>query len=174
MREDEIARLRRALPLGDYGKGKAKSFQQLLVEIEAGETQIVWQDDRPIRFVRVVAVRVRHGGRTLVEDRQEFPDGRTRYRGYKELSEKLYPQEDHAEAVYRALQEELGLPADELKDVPVRFLGSEFKRRESPSYPGLESEYCWYKYEIEMPERLYKPEYIEFRGDGMCTYFVWE
>jgi hypothetical protein len=119
---DEIERLGQVLPLDQYGRGEAKSFQQLSAEITSGETQIRWQDGRPLRLVRIVVLRVCCRGKTLFEDRQEFPDGRVRRRAIGGLTEKLHPQETHREAVYRALQEELNLPADELKGVVVQFL----------------------------------------------------
>lgn len=174
MSGDEIEKLKQALPLSEYGKGKAKSFQQLLTEVESGETQIVWQNNRPIRLLKIVVLKVYCRGQMLVEDRQEFPDGRVRDRGIEGLSEKLYLQESHNEAVYRTLQEELGLFVDELQGVSVQFLGQELEKKESPSYPGLESHYDKYMYEVHLPDDLYKPEYTEFCDDGMRTYFTWK
>jgi hypothetical protein len=169
----DIEKLKHALPLSDYGKGIAKSFEQLRTEIETGETQIIWQDDRPIRLLSLVFLKVCYQDKTLVEERQEFPDGRVRHRSLKGLSEKLYPQEDPDAAVYRALQEELGLLPDELKDISIRFLDRELEEKESPSYPGLMSQYDRYEYEVPLPDHLYKPKYIELSDRGMRTYFVW-
>ncbi|TVM00993.1 MAG: hypothetical protein CV087_11970 [Candidatus Brocadia sp. WS118] len=168
-----VERLKDALPIRDYGKGKAKSFQQLLDEVATGETQIIWRENRPIRLLRIVVVKVYHRGKRLVEDRQEFPDGRVRHRGIEGISEKLHPQEDHTKAVYRALHEELGFPSDELHDVSIQYLGQELEKKESTSYPGLESHYDKYQYEVHIPDNLYKPEYTELCEEGMHSYFVW-
>jgi hypothetical protein len=170
----DTEKLAHALPINDYGKGKAKSFQQLLDEIKNGETEIVWMDNQPIRLLRIVFLKVSYQGKFLVEDRQEFPDGRVRYRGIEGISEKLFPQEEPDKAVYRALQEELGFQLEELQDLPIKFLGQELSKKESPSYPGLESHYDIFKYEIYLSDNHYKPEYIELFQDGQKTYFSWK
>ena len=170
----DIEKLANALPVNDYGKGKAKSFQQLVDEIKNGETDIIWLDNRPIRLLRIVFLKVCYKDKILVEDRQEFPDGRVRYRGIEGISEKLLPQEEPNKAVYRALQEELGFQLEKLQNLSIKFLGQELSKKESPSYPGLESHYDIYKYEIYLSDNLYKPEYLELYQDGQKTYFSWK
>ncbi|MBV6518359.1 MAG: hypothetical protein DCC43_00260 [Candidatus Brocadia sp.] len=170
----DVKKLEHALPVHAYGKDKAKSFRQLLNEIATGETQIIWQENRPIRLLSIVVVKVHCRDKTLVEDRQVFPDGRVRYRGIEGLSEKLHPQEEHSKGVYRALQEELGFSADELQGISIQFLGREWEKKESLSYPGLESHYDTYTYEVHIPDTLYKPEYTELCEEGMHSYFTWK
>jgi hypothetical protein len=52
-------------------------------------------------------------------------------------------------------------------------LSQEVEKTESPSYPGLESHYERYQYEVYLPDNLYKPEYIESNENGMRTYLTW-
>lgn len=169
----EVGQLEEALPLHAYGRGEAKSFQQLLNEIASGEATIAWRDGRPVRLVRIVVLTVRCQGKTLIEDRQEFTDGRVRRRGFDSLSEKLHSQENYMAAVYRALQEELSLPDDELTNITTQFLGEEIEKKESPSYPGLESLYEKQRFRVDLPDNFYRPEYIELSSSGLRTYFVW-
>lgn len=167
-------KLAQALPVDQYGQGAAKTFQQLLKEIEAGETQILWQEERPIRLVSVVMVEVRHAAQTLVETRQEFADGRVRFRNQPGLSEKRIGEEAPEVTAARALHEELGLPLHEVAKLTLEFCGRQSSERESLSYPGLVSRYDTYVYEVCLPDHLYQPEYVEVAPQGQRTYFGWE
>jgi hypothetical protein len=169
----DAERLAQALPISDYGRGEAKSFQQLLDEIKKGEIEIIWQSNQPIRLLSIVLIKVCYQDKILFEDRQEFADGRVRHRGIEGISEKLLPQEEPDKAVYRALQEELGFHLEELRNLSVAFLAQEASKKESPSYPGLESHYDIYKYKTYIPDSLYKPEYVELNQDSRKTYFIW-
>ncbi len=170
----DIQRLARSLPLDQYGKGEAKTFQNLLDEIKNGEAKIAWLDDRPIRLLRIIFLKVKYQDKILMEDRQEFPDGRVRHRGTEGIAEKLYPQEVPDQAVKRALREELGFRLDDIDTLSIPFLGQELSKKESPSFPGLESHYELYRYETCLPDNLYQPEYMETGRDGKKTYFLWK
>ena len=45
--------LKSVLPLELYGHGQAKSFQSLLDEIKNGESQIIWEESKPVRCLKV-------------------------------------------------------------------------------------------------------------------------
>jgi hypothetical protein len=174
--EQELDRLRAALAasLPTYGTGNAKDFTALLKEIKTGDCEIVWEDKQPIRLVNVVLVIViSHQGEQLTEAYQEFSDGRIRKRGMQELAEKRKPNEAPEAAARRALQEELGIPTEELifewlptTDVEIA------EAAESFSYPGLKTRYSRVWFRVHLPEALYQLEYMEVQPDKK-TVFRW-
>lgn len=172
----ELNRLRLALAesLSTYGQGNAKEFTALLEEIKTGDCEIVWEHTQPIRLVNVVLVVViSHHGERLTEAYQEFSDGRIRKRGMQELAEKRKPGEDPEAAARRALQEELGIPTDEL--VFEHLSPTEEKlsvATESFSYPGLKTRYSRIWFRVHLPETLYQVEYVEIQLDKK-TVFHW-
>ena len=115
--------LKNVLPLELYGHGQAKSFQSLLDEIENGESQIIWEENKPVRRLKVCRVKVICLDKelTLYEDHQEFADGHIRQRGFDYLSEKMGVNENPIIAACRALREELGMNEPALYCTPIRF-----------------------------------------------------
>lgn len=157
------------LDLSLFGVGPAKTFQELEAEIANGESLIIWDADRPIRLVRVVCVHVfSHTGEQLVEDRQEFTDGRVRRRGMTGVSEKLKVGEAPLEGAKRALTEELGID----RELTLESLGESWRERLSTSYPGLLSRYATYAFRVTLPKWLYQPIYIEQQASKR-TIFQW-
>jgi len=152
-----------------YGVGEAKTFEALLHEIEQSECEIVWEDNRYIRLVQVVLVEVFSSAGKLVEDRQEFRDGRSRRRGIEGISEKRRRDEDPLDAAKRALQEELGITAD----IEVKFVQQTTGEKISPSYPGLLSRYTKDLFTCYLPDELIQLEYVEVQDDKQ-TFFVWK
>ena len=173
MNQSELLdKLTSALPIHLYGVGIAKSFQHLCREIEEGETEIIWENSHPIRVVQFAFVEIfSHAGKTLIEDRQEFADGRIRRRGFRGISEKLKPSEDSLDGAKRGFIEELGLNPESLK---LEFVGMDVEEKESGSYPGLMTRYTKFHYKTEIPIEMYQEEYIEKCSDGIKTFFVWE
>lgn len=164
-------KLTSALPIHLYGEGVAKSFQHLWREIEDGETSIIWENSHPIRVVQFAFVEIfSHDGKTLVEDRQEFGDGRIRRRGFRGISEKLKGSEDSLDGAKRGILEELGLNPELLS---LEFVGMNTQENESSSYPGLMTRYTKFHYKTEIPAEMYQEEYIENGSDGMKTFFGW-
>lgn len=152
-----------------YGQGQAKSWQALHDEIANGECTIAWQDGRPVRTLRVAVLDVRSPyGERLIEDRQEFTDGRTRRRNLDGLAEKMKPDESPYDAAIRALAEELNI-----RNVAVRLVGEAMDQRESPSYPGLLSQYHRFCFRADIPVTAYRTEYVEVQADKR-TFFRWE
>lgn len=161
-----------------WGTGNAKTLQHLLDEINNGEAEIIDEFGYLIRRIRALDITVTHtnsDGQSLVllEDRQEFTDGRVRRRdigaGVKEkLSRNEYAD---SRSVMRALQEELGITLY-LPDGLVPRV--EVKDREPSSYPGLRGRYMIYFFEIDLPDECYNPDgYVEHQPDK-STYFVWQ
>ncbi len=157
------------IPLEEWGVGSAKTLEHLEREIEEEETSLVPVGGELVRKVRGVSIAVRYGPYDLVEDRQEFPDGRVRHRHALGVSEKLKGEEDSLLAALRALREELGI---EVSADSLTFLGQQTTTKASSSYPGLMSQYEMWDYEFEMPMEFFKEEYME-DNEGMRTYFKW-
>lgn len=160
-----------------WGIGQAKTLAHLKKEIENGETFLV--SDEAGKLIRTVVV----GGADIFyqspdgkkfhlrEDRQVFNDGRMRQRNLSQsVSEKIKPGEDPDTAVIRGIQEELGIEGE---IVSIR-VGTDDQIIESPSYPGLQSQYVIHRYQVTLTEKQFDPRgYVENQPDKN-TYFVWE
>jgi hypothetical protein len=125
-----------------------KSISDLQTEIEAGEATLETIDGILTRVVKVasVSVNVWLGEKLflLVEDKQIFFTGAIRERQRKSLSEKLYANETPISAARRVLKEEICL--DYLGELIS--IGEEVQQQNSPSYPGLNSIYQIFNYQI--------------------------
>jgi hypothetical protein len=126
-----------------WGAGPAKSVENLWAELAAGESQL--EDNPPLRQVRLVNLIIRRGNKMLVEAAQEFGDNQQRQRGLPP-AEKIKPGETHQQAALRCLQEEL-----QIDPAAVTILADTSQPRlqmqESPSYPGLRTQYWLYQVE---------------------------
>lgn len=129
-----------------WGLGEAKTVENLWAEIVEGETQL--QDNPPLRVVQIVNVIIRRGDYLLVEAAQEFGDHQQRRRDLPP-AEKLKPGENPVDGAIRCLQEELqvGPAYVEVLAAPPE---AESVIRESPSYPGLPTQYRLYRVEVKV------------------------
>lgn len=156
-----------------YGVGQAKSWEALLEEIASGECQIDYSSGKPVRVIEVASIDViAPDGSRLFEAYQEFSDGRRRERKLWGVSEKFKPGEKSDRSlIRRALKEELGI---EGKDILASCFDSKYtvERKESPSYPGLVTEYRKFKAEVKISAEAVKPEYVEIQADKK-TVFIW-
>lgn len=166
---------RYGIHVGNFGKGSAKKLEDLLEEVLAGETLLVEHKKELLRLVRVAGVNVFYNdGQNeyqLVEDRQEFTDGRTRKRkdvGFS-VSEKMLPNEKPEDAVKRAIVEELGI----LDRVDLMGKGKTEEFLESPSYPSLKSKYVRYGFEARLKPNQFNPDGYIQQQSTKTTYFVW-
>lgn len=163
------------IPVDSWGQGAAKTVGHLMREIEAGETVLTTRGKELLRQVGFAAVWVtyRDGRDTyeLVEDRQEFRDGRVRRRDTgSSISEKIQPGENPKDAAKRALREELGISGK----VDLKGGKKTEELKESPSYPGLRTQYLRHDFSAELKLDQYSPEgYVE-EQDDKTTYFVWQ
>lgn len=132
----------RQVDVDAWGTGGSKTVATLWEELQRGESQL--QEVPLRRLVRVVRVIIRRGDRVLVEVAQELDDGRRRYRR-QAPSEKLRPAEEPEGAAVRCLAEELGVTRD-VHLVPDSTRRWE-RERESVSYPGLRTCYCFFSVE---------------------------
>ena len=165
------------IDLNLWGVGSAKTLDHLLKEVTEGETNLVVEDGKLVRKVRVMHVDVyarfddEHHVRTfrLVETKQVFKDGRTRIRKDMKysISEKMLPAENPKAAALRALSEELGV-TDVITMEPIKEEGLETK--ESSSYPGLWTTFESYVTTVKINYNFHG--FIERQPDK-STYFDW-
>mgnify|MGYP006071390663 CR=1 FL=1 len=122
----------------------AKSLPELLTEVERGETTLdVTPDGTAIRRVNVLRLLIRNkDNAVLTEAKQEWSDGRVRFRGTP-LSEKIVGGEEISESAKRAVAEELGSCLADNYELTLdeKSATHELVERTSMSYPGLQSQY---------------------------------
>lgn len=171
--------IRFGIPVSDWGQGAAKTVQHLFSEITNGDCELVQEESGLVRRVHVVIISVfaEFDGKkhTLIEDRQVFNEGtpqeRTRQR--RDLggavSEKIHSSENPDAAVPRALNEELGVGDNN----SFQKTGSEDVDRDSPSFPGLRTQYRAHYYNATLSgDQIHREGYKEVQPDK-TTYFVW-
>lgn len=160
------------IPVSKWGKGAAKNISHLQKEINDKETVLEEVNGELLRKVSVVAVAVESNGRRLIEDRQEFNDGRVRRRGTRRCGEKCIAGETSEQSAIRCLTEELGLTHIDTSNLILEKTNERVKM--SMSYPGLNALYSTTLYTYNMPDEQFKPEgYIEEQDDKK-TFFIWE
>lgn len=162
-----------------WGKGKAKTVDHLLQEMNSGEARITKVGNQLIREAEGVVVHTYFDLRgkvlKLTEDKQVFRDGRMKPRGIEHApAEKMRPGENTFEALRRAFHEELGFDEDEASRLVFDFKSKTVKGPvPSESFPGLITLYTLHEFETWLPTHLYKPGgYVEYQEDKI-TYFVW-
>src|SRR3989344_6715249 len=178
-----ILRVSRFLLIGG-GTGVAKTFEHLLRELADGESTLVVRDhagaQRLVRTIRPVLLRissVRPGGNkevVLVESRRVFRDGRDATRSLSaSIAEKRGNSETPESAICRALAEELSVTfsAEELTTI-IQLPPSRPRIGESTSFPGILTELDELYYELAMPKRHFREQYIEEQEDK-TTFFSW-
>jgi len=181
MTESEIRAIltNHGVSIQKWGTGEAKGLDDLLTEIQNGESVLSVVDGKIRRTVCCVVVEVRHvqGGTwlVLIEEKQVFVDGRIRWRDVPpSIVEKIRPDETPEISARRALKEELGI--DELAGrLPLQVLGRMTRGPcKSQSFPGLPSFYSSHLFLVYLPNYLYKKDgYIE-EQDSKSTHFVWK
>lgn len=178
--------LSNGIPCDQWGQGKAKSIGSLLEELEMGESSLViGENGQLLRHLEVVVAYVFH----VLEDnkllrvretRQEFLNPvrfRKREHVYPSVAEKMVRNEDPQQAIDRALHgEELQLQGQLQKN----YIGASVQVQDSQSFPGLTTEYKFYKFFVllQEPEKQYRPEgYVEEQldkvHDAKRIYFEW-
>ena len=163
-----------------WGKGKAKTVDHLLREINSGEARITKIGHQLIREAESVVVHtyVDFRGKIfkLIEDKQLFRDGRIKPRGIEHApAEKMRPGETTFEALRRAFHEELGFDEDEASRLIFDFKSKTVKGPvPSESFPGLITLYTLHEFETWLPLHLYNPQGYTEHQEDKTTYFVWQ
>ena len=176
---DEVEHILRegGINTANWGTGTAKTTAHLHKEIQEGETILSLTPDGKItRSVRVAWVDVLYFDEQgsiyhLVEDRQEYRDGRMRKRQLdSSLGEKLKRDEDPGTGALRALDEELGIQSFKA----LHAISCDKTTHIPDSYPGLLTDYDTYTYVAILDESSFKPEgYVEVQADK-TNYYTWE
>lgn len=158
------------IPVGQYGKGEAKTVRHLFEEIRAGECELWLEEGRFIRQISVVGLNITKDGFVLREESQTFYEGwRTRKRVLESSTgEKIRPGELPEETLTRLIYEEFPF----LKPVAdqARALEPISKVHESSSFPGVLTKYKIFVFEIEILEEL--PAFVVMEPDKFVQY-VW-
>ena len=154
-----------------FGQGKAKSIDDLLEEIEKGETTL---SQRIVREVSVVTINVFANvddkEYLLVEHEQIFDDGRKRQRNLPtSLSEKMHPEETVNKAVARGIKEELGVDNYSC----VGEIINKTEAIDSPSFPGVLTIYRIQEVDVLLDPSEYKPDGYEEKDHDLTSYFRW-
>lgn len=166
----------KGIPIEKWGVGESKTLENLLHELESGDSRL--EEDPDLGVLRVEAgvginVYFNEGKNSLVlvEDRQVFKDGRIRRRNLPtSIGEKMRPGESPLEAVSRAFSEELNIVA-----IGVIFSIGEEDRQpvSSVSFPGLWTKRKIHVFDTTMPPEYFKPEgYVEEQEDK-TNYYEW-
>jgi len=173
--EEDISNYLRdfGIPVELWGQGSTKTIGHLLKEINNGETILIQQGRELLRQVKFSAVRVAYRDSRdvyeLVEDRQEFADGRVRRRDIgSSICEKIQPKETPKEAAERGLLEELKVHTKVRGGKEAEEIG------ESPSYPGLKTHYLRYDFNAELRQGQFSLAGYVHSQDDKTTYFVWK
>jgi hypothetical protein len=157
-----------------FGVGKAKTLDHLLKEVNSGEAELTKCNGELLRRLSVLNITVLAQHKAdryrLIEDRQIFKDGRERRRQLSaSLSEKLQEDEGLLAACKRALKEEIGVSVY----THTTNATTSVERVESPSFPGITTEYNLSHVEVLIdPSEYRKDGYTEEQKDK-TTYFVW-
>lgn len=150
-----------------------KGLTDLLREIQEGETILRFEDGTVVREVKVARIYVYYiddkGSRwQLIETKQTRNDGITRQRELNYVAEKMKASENPAAAALRGIREELGIHTAHLQ-----FLETSQARTESPSYPGLTSNYNFHVFELWLDQQDYSPQGYTEEDGKKTTYFEW-
>jgi ADP-ribose pyrophosphatase YjhB (NUDIX family) len=169
-------RLERAgVSTSEWGKGEAKTLRHLVQELKEGDCLLVEVDGKLIRTVTVggadVLFETREEAYRLIEEKQVFTDGRERRRNLGcAVSEKMKPGEDPLQAMSRGIREELGIN----DEIALLYDGESAQTIESPSYPGLTSQYINHRFTAFLTAEQFKSDgYVEVQGDK-STFFTWQ
>ncbi|MDO8495093.1 MAG: hypothetical protein Q7S32_01010 [bacterium] len=157
-----------------WGQGSAKTVGHLLKEIEQGEMALVPLGKELVRQVEIASVDVYfqdgNDRYRLVEDRQEFKDGRVRRRSPRgSLSEKMKSGENSSEVAKRAVVEELGIESE------VQVSEGEIieELEDSLSYPGLKAQYVLHVFSVELDQDQFSADGYREDQEDKTTYFIW-
>jgi len=136
------------IPTDGFGKGKAKSLEEFVLEVQRGASRLMLdatQHKRVVRVVDLVLLRITFMTRSgnvkyLINTAELFPDGRGRTDIYQLPGTKKEPYENSMETAERIIRERMQISACELKfDFSCK---EEYEEKtDSASYPGIHTIY---------------------------------
>ena len=127
---------------------EAKGVGDLLRELQQAESELVVEEGRLLRCLRVAKLRIHRPGSKefLRETKQIMADGRERKRNDEKPGEKVLANEDPVAAAVRGAREELAEKF--VEPTGVRLLHETVEVKPSASYPTLMCRYTFF--EVEM------------------------
>lgn len=152
-----------------WGEGTSKTVGSLRNELKNKESELVLEEGRPLRSLRVARVRVHRSAsdqRYLWEVKQLLPEGQERPRGMP-LSEKLKFDETQLDGAARGIREELEGRACE----SLRAHHETIEIKPTQTYPGLVCRYTFCEVEAvveDLPEDSF--ETTEVDGGKQVTH----
>ena len=156
-----------------WGSGSAKTVEHLWQELVEGETYL--QAHPPTRVCAVVQVIIQQGDKILIEAEQLFANGQRRNRDSLP-SEKMKLDEPYDTAAVRCLAEELSLDPKSI-DILHSTYRVEVELVESPSYPGLQTQYLLHKVGANVPslpaEEFWTTENLSSEASDMIMRHRW-
>lgn len=163
-----------------FGKGKAKTLEELLEEINTGESTLsVSTTGQLERHLRTLAINVKYRdarGRVLVlhEASRKSHDGRDLNRKTQHsVTEKLHADEKAGHSsLERALREELGITDPKSYKITNQ-QAPKIVTRKSDSYPGLLTKNELHEFTVWLDKMVFKPQYAEDDGRKITT-FEWK
>ncbi len=164
------------IPIEKFGKGEAKTMQNLLDETSNGDCRLVISKKGIHREVSIMRVHVIYykNNKSLIlkESKQVFDDGRGRKRNLLHISEKFSIEEEFEKVAERAVAEELGIES-KIKQETRDSLSLD--TLDTISYPGLERKPIFSDRIVFLTYDQFKEDgYTEYnKKTGITTYFVW-
>lgn len=162
------------IDINQWGKGMSKTLDHLFNELIKGECELKVENNKLVRYVKALSIRVYYKDEKLIEEYQKMKDGRFRRRILDcSVAEKLTKYDkDLTDAVCRALEEELGIKNIEHSQVTG---GKNIKRfhANSEDFPGISMDLELYRYDVTLKYDQYHPYgYIEHQEDK-DIFFTW-
>jgi len=130
-----------------WGQGAAKTVTDLWRETQQAESALY--PETPLRRVQVVELLIAAGGRQLIEAEQLLTSGQVRRRN-QPPSEKMLPGEDPFATARRCLAEELAITDEARIHFPLQHVGERQLLVESASYPGLVTQFTFYRVTVQV------------------------
>lgn len=160
------------IPIEKWGLGQSKTIEHLFKELQDGECRLEYENKELVRYIDFVGIKVFYKDMFLIEDHQEFKDGRIRKRNTKfSVAEKMKPGEIPLVSVIRGMQEELGIEISENQITSENIINHEGIY--SRSYPGLKAKYNEYPFTCHINNSQFNPDgYTEIQKDK-STFFKW-
>lgn len=150
---------KQGIDLSQFGKGEAKTVQDLFWEVQRSECVMGMHQMEFKRMIRVLRVMVwaktPEGDRVLMEGGQVLGDGRTREGLNKRVAKKMTVGENWKDALSRALSSELLLSEDwQRKHLELQSQEEAENERLARGYPGVKTVYqfCDVRMTVKNPE----------------------
>lgn len=159
------------IPLLRWDRGITKSVNDLLAELQAGESHLEIRPDGLVRLVRTVCARIHHPMRgVLIEAYQRLANNEKRDRNVLPGG-KVKAHETPLEGISRELHEELHLAPTQY--TVVGYPTHSTDDRESGKFPGLRTLYDISTFTVQLKNPNRFAEEFAVRDGKKCLVFRW-